>query len=45
MGNPAIYPLIYHCETPDVVAVHNHPAGRRMTVTAARQAAKTGRCS
>ena len=25
MGNPAIYPLIYHCETPDVVAVHNHP--------------------
>src|SRR5215204_5988755 len=25
MGNPAIYPLIYHCETPDVVVVHINP--------------------
>jgi hypothetical protein len=38
----AVYPLIYHCETPDVVVVHI-TAGRRVTGMAARQAAKTGR--
>ncbi|RDU99268.1 patatin-like phospholipase family protein [Trinickia dinghuensis] len=29
MGNPAIYPLIYHCETRDVVIVHINPLVRR----------------
>lgn len=29
MGNPAIYPLIYHCETRDVVIVHINPVVRR----------------
>ena len=28
MGNPAIYPLIYHCESPDVVVVHINPLQR-----------------
>jgi hypothetical protein len=42
MGNPAICPLVFHCETPDVVVVHI-TRGRRMTGIAARQAAKTGR--
>jgi NTE family protein len=28
MGNPAIFPLIYHCETPDVVVVHVNPVNR-----------------
>jgi NTE family protein len=28
MGNPAIYPLIYHCETPDVLIVHINPMMR-----------------
>jgi NTE family protein len=28
MGNPAIFPLIYHCETPDVVIVHINPLER-----------------
>ena len=28
MGNPAIYPLIYHCESPDVVVVHINPIER-----------------
>ena len=25
MGNPAIFPLIYGCESPDVVIVHINP--------------------
>lgn len=29
MGNPAIYPLIYHCNTRDVVIVHINPLVRR----------------
>ena len=43
MGNPAIYPLIYHCGDSGRGRGSQSPAGRRMTVTAARQAAKTGR--
>jgi len=36
MGNPAIYPLIYHCETRDVVIVHINPLVRKgVPVTAA----------
>jgi NTE family protein len=36
MGNPAIYPLIYHCKTRDVVIVHINPLVRRgVPVTAA----------
>jgi len=29
MGNPAIFPLIYTCETPDVVIVHINPIERQ----------------
>ncbi|MGJ7512981.1 patatin-like phospholipase family protein [Pseudomonas baetica] len=28
MGNPAIFPLIYHCDTRDVVIVHINPLVR-----------------
>lgn len=28
MGNPAIYPLIYHCDSRDVVIVHVNPMSR-----------------
>ncbi|MEZ5668948.1 MAG: patatin-like phospholipase family protein [Alphaproteobacteria bacterium] len=28
MGNPAIYPLIYNCQSPDVVLVHINPIER-----------------
>ncbi|KVN88810.1 alpha/beta hydrolase [Burkholderia ubonensis] len=36
MGNPAIYPLIYHCDTQDVVIVHINPLVRPgVPVTAA----------
>jgi len=28
MGNPAIFPLIYHCESPDVVIIHINPLVR-----------------
>jgi NTE family protein len=28
MGNPAIFPLIYHCDSPDVVVVHINPIER-----------------
>jgi NTE family protein len=28
MGNPAIYPLIYHCDSQDVVVVHINPLER-----------------
>ena len=27
-GNPAIFPLVYECETPDIVLVHLTPAER-----------------
>jgi NTE family protein len=36
MGNPAIFPLIYHCETPDVVVVHVNPVNRPDVPTTAR---------
>ena len=29
MGNPAIYPLIYHCDSPDVIIVHINPLLRQ----------------
>ena len=29
MGNPAIYPLIYHCASPDVVVIHINPLQRQ----------------
>ena len=28
MGNPAIFPLIYSCETPDVLIIHINPIER-----------------
>ncbi|MGE3289771.1 MAG: patatin-like phospholipase family protein [Geminicoccaceae bacterium] len=28
MGNPAIFPLIYHCDSPDVLVVHINPLER-----------------
>ena len=28
MGNPAIFPLIYGCESPDVLIVHINPMKR-----------------
>lgn len=28
MGNPAIFPLIYHCRSPDVIVVHINPIRR-----------------
>jgi NTE family protein len=28
MGNPAIFPLIYHCDSPDVMVVHINPLER-----------------
>ncbi len=28
MGNPAIFPLIYDCDSPDVVVVHINPLER-----------------
>ncbi len=28
MGNPAIFPLIYQCESPDVIVVHVNPINR-----------------
>jgi NTE family protein len=36
MGNPAIFPLIYHCESPDVVVVHINPMNRPEVPTSAR---------
>ncbi|WP_179402235.1 patatin-like phospholipase family protein [Burkholderia guangdongensis] len=35
MGNPAIFPLIYHCDTHDVVIVHINPVVRRGVPTTA----------
>lgn len=28
MGNPALFPLIYHCESPDILVVHINPMER-----------------
>ncbi|WP_193370701.1 patatin-like phospholipase family protein [Pelagibius marinus] len=36
MGNPAIYPLIYHCDSADVVIVHINPIGRSGVPRSAR---------
>lgn len=36
MGNPAIFPLIYNCDSPDVVIVHINPAERPDVPTTAR---------
>jgi NTE family protein len=36
MGNPAIFPLIYECQSPDVVVVHIDPIGRPDVPTTAR---------
>jgi NTE family protein len=36
MGNPAIYPLIYRCESRDIVVVHINPIERLETPTTAR---------
>ncbi|HNB28402.1 MAG TPA: patatin-like phospholipase family protein [Alphaproteobacteria bacterium] len=35
MGNPAIYPLIYHCDSRDVVVVHTNPLHRDQVPTTA----------
>ncbi len=36
MGNPALFPLIYHCESRDVVIVHINPLCRDEVPTSAR---------
>ncbi|MGE0046010.1 MAG: patatin-like phospholipase family protein, partial [Hyphomonadaceae bacterium] len=36
MGNPAIFPLIYKCDSRDVVVVHINPIERMETPTTAR---------
>jgi NTE family protein len=36
MGNPAIFPLIYHCGSRDIVVVHINPIERAETPTTAR---------
>jgi NTE family protein len=36
MGNPAIFPLIYKCESRDIVVVHINPIERAETPTTAR---------
>ena len=36
-GNPAIFPLIYHCRSPDVVIVHINPIEREEIPTTARE--------
>ncbi len=28
MGNPALFPIIYHCDSPDIVVVHINPLSR-----------------
>jgi NTE family protein len=35
MGNPAIFPLIYHCDSPDVMVVHINPLMRKELPTTA----------
>jgi NTE family protein len=37
MGNPAIFPLIYGCESPDVVIVHINPMKRPDVPTTANE--------
>ncbi len=37
VGNPAIFPLIYHCNTSDVVIVHINPIVRRGVPTTAAE--------
>lgn len=37
MGNPAIYPLIYHCDSADVVVVHINPIERLNVPTMAHE--------
>lgn len=37
MGNPAIFPLIYNCESPDVVIVQINPLSRETVPTTARE--------
>ncbi|HSS64903.1 MAG TPA: patatin-like phospholipase family protein [Gammaproteobacteria bacterium] len=37
MGNPALYPLIYHCESRDVVIVHINPLCRPEIPTSAHE--------
>jgi NTE family protein len=37
MGNPAIYPLIYECRSPDVVLVQVNPIGRAAAPVTARE--------
>ena len=37
MGNPALYPLIYHCESRDVVIVHINPLCRPKVPTSAHE--------
>ena len=36
MGNPALYPLIYKCESRDIVVIHINPIERMETPTTAR---------
>ena len=36
IGNPAIFPLIYHCDSPDVVIIHINPIVRKGVPTSAR---------
>ena len=36
MGNPAIFPLIYKCESRDIVVIHINPIERMETPTTAR---------
>lgn len=37
MGNPAIFPLIYHCDSQDVVVVHVNPMQREEVPTTASE--------
>ena len=37
MGNPAIFPLIYNCESRDVVIVHINPISRPDVPTTAAE--------
>lgn len=37
MGNPALYPLIYHCETSDIVIVHINPIERHQQPRTAQE--------
>jgi NTE family protein len=35
MGNPVLYPLIYHCDSRDILVVHNNPIERHGVPTSA----------